>query len=217
MGSTKTAHKPKKADLVPIDWEAIEPHFRAGILSYAQMATRFGVSGAGILKHFRALNITRDLKARIQAKAQEVVNASVVNATVNAATETETISANANLLANITLGQRYWSDKTRDLIGRLIDELNTTMDAPEVFGQVHALLAAGEDPDAAQLNALAKLVSSLPDRERTARGLVESMGRAILLQRRVYGMDSDQKSADDADSFESLRDEAQKMLGRLKP
>lgn len=211
------APKPSKADLVPVDWEAMEPHFRAGLLSYKQLGDRFGVTPAGILKHFRKLRITRDLKARIHAKAQEQVNAAAVNAEVNKASEASTIAANANLLTSITLGQRHLTDQGVALVRRLMTELDTTMEAPEVFGQVHDLLAAGEDPDPAQLRRLADLVSSLPEREKVARGLVESMNRAIAGQRRVYGMDQEQKSAEDADSFENLRDEAEAMLGRLKP
>lgn len=212
--------KPKKSDLVPIDWERVEAQYRAGIMSVREIAKHAGCSHTAIQLRAQSAGWSRDLKAKIHAKADELLAKQALATTLatgNPATERAIIDTGGALLAHITTSQRFWTDKAVALVGRLMDELNTTMDAPEVFGQVHALLAAGEEPDAAQLNALASLVSSLPERERVARGLVESINRAIAGQRRVYGMDEDQKSADDADSFESLRDEAQKMLGRLKP
>lgn len=202
----------------PVDWEAMEPHFRAGILSYRQLADRFNVAPSAIVKHFSKRGITRDLKARIQAKAAEKVNAAAVNAAVNAEakaiTEAVTVEANATLVATVALGQRRLADKTVKVIGSLLDELEATIDAPEVFGQVHGLLAAGEDPDTAQLQRIADLVSSLPERTKLASTLVESVNRAIAGQRRVYGMDDDQKSADTVDSFENLLDRAEHMLAK---
>lgn len=206
----------KQSDLAPVDWEAMEPHFRAGILSYRQLGARFGCAPSAIVKHFDKLGVTRDLRARINAKAQEQVNAAAVNAKVNAPSEKDTVDANANLLATVTIGQRGLTDKGVKIISSLLNELELTIDAPETLGQVHDLLAAGEEPDLAQLKRVAELVSSLPERVGLAGRLIESLNRAIMGQRKVYRMDEDQKSADDSDSFENLLDMANGMLGRLK-
>ena len=196
------------------DWDAIEPHYRAGILTYAQLSAKFNVSAPAILKHFRRANVTRDLQGKIRAKAQDVVNAAEVNKqrrSVNQiASEAAVVDANASVLAEVAMTQRHWSRKAMEVVTGMLDELERTMEAPEVFAQVHAALAVGEDPDPKVLNALASLVSSLPEREKVARGLIESLHRTINTQRLVFGMDERQKPIEDADSYETLLDAAKR-------
>ena len=56
-----------------IDWEKIEPHWRAGIRTKLEISNEFGVSRAAMDKHFKKLGIERDLTAKIQAKAESLV------------------------------------------------------------------------------------------------------------------------------------------------
>lgn len=214
------APKPKKADLVPIDWERVEAQYRAGILSVREIGRINGCSHTAIQQRATECGWSRDLKAKIQAKADELLAKQAVATTLatgNPASEKAIIDVGGAQLAAISMQQRFWMDKAVKIAGRMMAELEGTMDAPEVFAQVHDRLLAGEDPDVNQMRHLAALVAGLPERERVFRGLVESLNRAVGGQRRVYGMDQDQKSADDSDSFENLRDEAEAMLARLNP
>lgn len=217
-----TKPKPKAADLVPIDWDVIEPHFRAGLLTYKELAGRFGVSASAIFKHFDKLNIKRDLLPRIQARTQEKLNASVAAASGNAErgnaegkrrldpfTEKVTVEATAELMARVWLGHRTASDDALEMVNALLVELRLTMQAPEVFAQVQDILACSAEPqegDVDKLRTMAELVASLPQREKVARGILESMHRAMTMQRLAYGMDDKQKPPEASDSFESLRD-----------
>lgn len=216
----------KKSDLAPIDWERVEASYRAGVMSVREIAKAAGCSHTAIQLRARENGWSRDLKAKTRAKAEEILakrelakaNLPVTPklATGKPATEKAIIDAGGAQLANVVIFQRGGSDKTTSLMLRLLTELEQTMNAPEVFGQVHdALLATGE-ADVDQMRRLAELVSSLPDRANTAVKLVDGWNRAVLGQRRVYGMDEDQKAVDDADSFENLLDMANGMLGRLK-
>lgn len=59
----------KRAPRSAVDWDAIEPDWRAGIKTKKQMAEEYGVSRAAMDKHFNKVGVERDLTARIQAKA----------------------------------------------------------------------------------------------------------------------------------------------------
>ena len=59
-----------------IDWEAVEFHYRAGIRSLKSIGAEFGVSDAGILKRAKRDGWSRDLAAKIRAKADSMVGRS---------------------------------------------------------------------------------------------------------------------------------------------
>ena len=63
-----------------IDWEALEIQYRAGIRSLKNIGSEFGVSDAAIIKRAKRDNWSRDLKAKIQARADAKVSASLVRA-----------------------------------------------------------------------------------------------------------------------------------------
>ena len=60
-----------------VDYERIEPGWRAGIKSPAQLASEYteatgiSVSRSAIIKHFTELGVPRDLKAKVRAAAHQ--------------------------------------------------------------------------------------------------------------------------------------------------
>ena len=70
-----------------IDWETLAVHYRAGIRSYKDMGAEFDVSDAAIIKKARKEGWTRDLKGKIKAKADKLVSAALVSASVSAQTK----------------------------------------------------------------------------------------------------------------------------------
>ena len=52
------------------DWEAIESAYRAGVLSVRELAGKYGISHQAISKRAKKDGWERDLKAKVQAKAQ---------------------------------------------------------------------------------------------------------------------------------------------------
>lgn len=206
----------KLSDLAPIDWERVEADYRAGILSVREIAKLAGCTHTAINKRAAKLGWDRNLESKIRAKAAALVSAQAVSKEVAKATEADTVSAVANLLATIELGQRRVSDVMVSIGDGMLRELLAANNAPEVYGQVYDMLASGEEPDAALLRRVAEYLTSLPERAKTYATLTESTSRSILTQRKVYSMDAEQKSANDVDSFENLLDMANSMLGRLK-
>lgn len=94
---------------VAVDWERIEIDFRAGVKSLREIAEGSGTSHVNISKRAKKLGWVRDLSTKIQAKADELVNAASVNTPVNKASpaaERVTVEAVANSQASIRLAHR---------------------------------------------------------------------------------------------------------------
>ena len=114
------------ADKAAPDWERIEADYRAGILSTREIASAAGVSHTAINKRAKKDGWVRDLKARIQAKAEELVSRREVSKEVSsqqAATERQIIEANAERIAQVRGEHRADIQRVRALALNLLGEL----------------------------------------------------------------------------------------------
>ena len=128
--------RPATEDRRPVDWDRIEPLYRAGVRSLKDIGSEFGVSAPGILKKAKKEGWSRDLSGKIRAKAEAQVNAAAVNASVNAETkvrERDVIEANAQAIANALLSHRKDIARNRGLANKLLTELEAQVDNPEEF------------------------------------------------------------------------------------
>ncbi len=108
------------------DWEAIERDYRCGVMSLKAIGSAHGVSDAGIIKHARKEGWSRDLRAKIRAKADAKVSADAVSAEVRTLTkvsENQIVEANAELQVRIRREQRGDIQRMRALVVRFIKEL----------------------------------------------------------------------------------------------
>jgi len=114
-----------------IDWEAVEIQYRAGIRSLKDIGAEFGVSDAGILKRAKRDGWERDLKAKIQAKADAKVSAALVSKEVSEAktlTENIVVEANASAVAAVRLAHRAHIKRGQDMTLKLLAELEGMTD-----------------------------------------------------------------------------------------
>lgn len=132
-----------------VDYARIEPDWRAGLLSPAQLAAEYtaatgvAVSHTAINKHFRKLGIDRDLKAKIQAKADSMVLQAMVTGKVSAETTraaAEIINDNASVIAQVRLQHRKDIARGQALARKLFAALED-LPAPD-YGKEHVLLAS---------------------------------------------------------------------------
>lgn len=91
------ASKPK------IDWDAVERDYRAGVKTLREMAALHNVSHVSIDKHAKKHGWTRDLTAKIKAKADELVNKALANKEANKLTEIDIVKSIAELQAGALL------------------------------------------------------------------------------------------------------------------
>lgn len=175
------------------DWERIELDYRAGVLSLREIAAADGnVSHVAIKKRADREGWTRDLSARIKAKAEELVNKALVNEVVNAekkASEKLVVEANAERIATVKSGHRVTSARLHTLGLTLLSELESQSADTGLLDTLGELLAAPDDNGVDKLNDIYRKVISLPSRIDSAKKAAETLRHAIGLERESYGLD----------------------------
>ena len=187
-----------------VDWDAIEPQWRAGIKTKLQMSEEFGVSRAAMDKHFAKLGIDRDLTEKIRAKAEALVTQAQVTREVteeSVATERDIVDANATMQADAVLGQRKDISRSRGVVKKLFAELETQLDCAEDFAKLGDLMASPDDNGTDKLNELYRKVMSLPSRVDSAKKLADALRVLIELERKVLRIKDDTGLEDAAKKF----------------
>lgn len=178
-------------DKKPTDWERIEADYRAGLLSVREIAAANGVSHTAIQKRAKADGWSRDLGAKIKARADALVAKREV-ATQVAAERVETdrglIEANAEVIANVRLGHRKDIAKGRSLAMTLLCELEAQTGDVESLQKLGELMLAPDDKGLDKLNELYMKVISLPGRTKTMKDLGDTLHKLIGLEREAYGI-----------------------------
>jgi hypothetical protein len=144
--------------------KAVRLDYEAGILSLREVAKAHSTKDRSFshvtLKTFAEANgWTRNLKARIHAKAEEKAQREIAreqNPGLDAATEREVIEANAERIAQVRGEHRHDIKRARDLVLKLFKELEEA--------------------------------ESLLELDRTLKLAVESLRSVVDMEREAYGM-----------------------------
>lgn len=195
--------KPKRA---VIDWEAVEIQYRAGVRSLKDIGSEFGVSDAGILKRAKRDGWSRDLTAKIKAKAAAKVSEAMVSAEVSAQTkanEATIIEVEATVSARIQLAHRSDIQRSRNLAMKMLEELEQTTGNRELFEHLGELLANPDDKGVDKRNDLYMKVIAMPQRVDSMKKLAETLKVLVGLEREAFGIDGGKDAATDA--VEALR------------
>lgn len=185
-----------------IDWESVEIQYRAGIRSLKDIGSEFGVSDAGIVKRAKRDGWVRDLRAKIQAKADAKVSESLVSAEVSAQTmvrERQVIEANAQAVADVRLAHRRDIHRARRLTNALLDELEQQTDPATLalLTDLGDMLRSQDDKGVDKLNDLYHAIIGLPERSKTLKVLAESLQKLVDMERTAFGMDKDAEQRND--------------------
>lgn len=194
------------------DWEAIERAYRAGLLSIREIASTQGITHGAINKRAKRDGWERDLKAKIQAKADSLVSKRTVSTEVStkqADTEREIIEVNAEVIANVRMAHRGDISRGRRLTNKLLDELEGLTDNRELFDQLGELMRDPDDNGFDKRNELYGKVISLPGRSKTMKELAETLKTLISLERQAYDLDTKSGNSD-ADALSKLMDDLSK-------
>lgn len=184
----------KDSELLPVNWPAIEPHYRAGIRSIKAIAAEFGVSRPAIDKHARKHGWVRNLAPAVREKSdRQVARVAVAPPSctpTRAFGDQAIIDAGAEQLTLVRLGHRQDIAEVRRLAKVLLAELGEVIEKPEAFGMVYDSLSSIDDSGLESLRRMAALVESLPARERVLRGLADTMQRLIAMDRECLGLNT---------------------------
>jgi len=187
--------KEPASKLLPPDWAGMELAWRTGIRSVRSIAMEFGVSGAAVHQHFTKLGIPRDLRARIQAKAQEKLNRAALTpkADVKAppATEAAIVEVNAQVLAHVQTAHRKHIGRARELAFTMLAELEEVTGAKPILERISSEMRSLDEGEMrSALQELAMLVRNLPSRVKVMRDLAETLRTLVGMEREAFGLNT---------------------------
>lgn len=178
------------------DWERIEADYRAGLLSLREMAEVHGGSPAGILKRANRLGWERNLAAKIDAKAQALVNKEAVNTSVNseqAVSEKQIVEENARIKADTIIRQRRDIARGNIMVVNLMAKLEAEIGGHELFVEFGEMMRNPNEFGQDKLNDLYQKIISVPGLIDNAKKLSEAMKNFIGMERDAYGLAEAQK------------------------
>lgn len=153
------------------DWERIEADYRIGTHSLREIATAHHITEGAIRKRAKRDGWERNLKAKVQARADTLVRKELVRTTVRKenATEKQAIEVQATVHATVIISHQAGAKKLQALVLKLTNELErqTAKKAP------------------------------LKDRASTAKTLADAFGRLVAIEREAHGINSDDTPDDD--------------------
>lgn len=174
------------------DWEAIESAYRAGVMSIREIASQYEITHQAISKRAKKEGWERDLKAKVKARAENLVAkrevASLV-ATEKAISERQLIEANAEVIANVRMEHRGDIRRARELINNLFDELSAECADVPALRKLGELMFSPDDNGRDKLNEIYHSIISLPERVKSAKSLSETFKNLVGLERQAYGLD----------------------------
>lgn len=180
-----------------VDYERIEAGWRAGVKSPAQLAAEYtaetgvSVSHAAIIKHFKKLGVPRDLRAKVHAKADAMVMASMVTGKVSVLTtkrDSEIIADSAVIVANIQVSHRADISRSRRLAMALLSELEEVTENRELFEELGEMLRSEDDRGTDKRNDIYNKIISGAGRVTSMKQLSDTLKTLITLEREAYGI-----------------------------
>lgn len=204
------AAAPKK---VVVDWERVESDYRAGLLSVREIAATHGISHTYINRRVKEKNWTRDLSARIQAKAESIVSSAVVSNDVSTdrlETDAAIVSANAEVIARVRLNHRKDIVRFRNVALALLDELEVQTGNRELFDELGELLRSPDEKGIDKINDIYNKVISGAGRIDGVKKLAETLKILIGLEREAYGLVENVGKDDAADNLATALEAARK-------
>ncbi|MCM8203983.1 hypothetical protein M8U27_06780 [Enterobacter hormaechei] len=175
------------------DWEAIESAYRAGVLSVRELAGKYGISHQAISKRAKKDGWERDLKAKVQAKADALVAKREVArqvATESTISERQLIEATAEVIATVRMEHRGDIRRARELTNTLFDELAGECGDVAALEMLGDLMRLEDDKGQDKLNDLYHKIISLPSRVKSMKDLSDSLKTLIGLEREAYSIEN---------------------------
>jgi hypothetical protein len=195
------------------DWERIEVDYRAGLLSVREIAANHGITEGAIRKRAKRDDWIRDLKAKIKAKADDLVRKTEVRTEVRtekAATERQLVDANAQVIADVRLRQRGDIAKAKNLAMRLLAELEAQTEHTDLVAQLTEVLASSGETSGGLMRMFER-VTSTAGRVDTMKKLADSLKTLIGMEREAYegvSDSGDQQLTQEAFDYSRLSKEA---------
>lgn len=162
-------------------------------MSLREIASQHGISEGAIRKRAKRDDWSRDLNAKIQQKAEDLVRKQEVRRTVrNESTLTERvlIEATAEVIATVRMEHRGDIRRARELTNTLFDELGAQCADVSALEQLGDIMFDPDDKGRDRLNEIYQKVISLPSRVKSMKDLSDSLKTLIGLEREAYSIEN---------------------------
>lgn len=173
----------------PVDWERVEADYCAGVKSLREIAAEHGITEGTIRARAKKNDWPRNVAAKVAAKAEKILRNDALRSelrTEKAATEREIIEASAQAIVNVKLSHRKSIARQRELVERLLQELEAQTGDTDLFGQLGELMHAPDDKGVDKLNDLYRKVIATPQRIDSLKKLAETLKHLIYLEREAF-------------------------------
>ena len=211
----KTKKSTGKAGARPrYDWEAIEPDYRAGVMSLQQICDKHGViSKNAIVAYAKRHGWMRDLSVKI---ARETHRRAAVDAAQSiqrepappmpADKEARTIEIAVQTNLTVIRSHRSSIMRASEMVGDLMDQLSVKMGAYDTLADLVAALTTRDDGkvDTKTRAALMQMLGTGAD-AKTLQTLVETMSTLIKLERQAFSIKDGEETGGEETYEDKLR------------
>lgn len=173
---------------IEIDWLAVEADYRPGILSNRDIARKHGCTEGGVRKKAKKEGWVKDLSAKIESKADDIVRREAVRAEYADATEADIIDANANRSAAIQIAQCKEVRGIKGIALRLFEELQDQTENVDEYVKLAEILASNNSE---AMQRRFNKVADFSGRVDNMKKLTETVKTIIELERKVNKIDTD--------------------------
>ena len=200
-----------------IDWEAVESHYRCGVLSIREIGRQHGTSDTAIRKKARAEGWLRDLTGRVG----ELVRGALVRSPVRSLhardgkvrTERELIETAAAIVVAVVREHRTQIASGQDIVQALMGQLMQAVGSRAALeAQATAL---SEEARQGQSHAALKQALSLASHAATLRDLSGALKNLIGLERQAFNVDAQAVPEAQAPVFELVGKKYELVRARL--
>lgn len=195
-----------KAKRAPVDWEAVELDYRAGIKTLRAIATERGCSAGRIAQVAKEKGWSRDLSAKIMAEAEARLNRDALNEQLNAKqriSERDVISASAEAIVEVVRGQRKNLGELSEIYRALVQKAKAIVSEARLFEQIGEICESPDEGGQDKIGEIYKKVCSLPVQTELVKRLAETLKLIIELERKVFRIDD---KVDPGDCASALTD-----------
>jgi hypothetical protein len=178
-----------------IDWEKIELDYRAGIKTLRDIGDEHAISHAAIAKRARRDGWTRDLSAKIKAKAEYLVSKSLVTTEVTKEkriAESEIVEANALKVSEVDLSHRCLTSVSREVLESLLKELKDQIEGREDYEKLGEMMRKPDQYGNDKLNDQYLKIVSFAGRVDSFKKIADSEKIIIDLERKVYKLEENE-------------------------
>ena len=200
-----------------IDWESIERHYRAGLLSVSEIARQHAITEAAIRKRAKRDGWERDLSARVAEKVRADLVRAEVRAEKTPETERAAVEQAAASVVMVVREHRGRIKQGSALVELLTNQLMDVAGKREEFETIIAVETAG-DRTVDRRNQMFRAVS-LEKHAAIATSLALATKTWVTLERQAFGLavvDNPTPPAPPADSSREVADDvAAQIMSRI--